>query len=753
MNRIRVLLVDRDPESGTRTGEALSGVTARVSIVAHVSPAGLESLGDRQVDCAVLVSDGSDWATDLEAVRSRVAPAPVVLFTDSGSETLAGRAVAAGADGYVSASAEAEPIEVLAERVVALGSAADPPGWSGNNQVPADDVFELVGSLVLSLAPDGTIERISKEGASFLGVPQDQLEGADWFEVAVPSPDREDRRGAFESLLAGDRDGEDRERSVVAAADGHRTIEWRNEVLRDESGAPVRVLRAGRDVTEQAAQARAVAAERDRFAALFENIPEPAIVASFEDGKPIVKRLNREFERVFGFGPEEVVGRNVDEFIVPESERDVASDLNQDLTGGHSVQTEATRLTASGPRDFRLHVVPLQPGTENVEGYAIYEDITDLKQRQRILEGLHGAATEVVGADSASEACQRTVEAARELLAFDLSEISLEEDGYLVPVAASEDLDETTPTTVSVEEGVAGETYRTGESILVEDLTTHPEAKPQGEFRSAISVPIGDHGVFQATASEPGAFDETDLDLAELLVSHTAETLTRLATERALREREETLQRQNDRLEKFTKVLSHDLRNPLNVAAGQLELAMEDGDLERLETVSTAHDRMRELVEDVLTLARQDQRVTDTEPIDLSALLESCFGTVDTADADLQVDLDRPVLGDRPRLRSLFENLFRNAVQHGGEGVTIRVGRLPEGFFVADDGPGIPADVREDVLEPGYTTHERGTGLGLSIVSETAAAHDWQLSISQGSGGGARFEFTGVQFGEPQETA
>ncbi len=214
------------------------------------------------------------------------------------------------------------------------------------------------------------------------------------------------------------------------------------------------------------------------------------------------------------------------------------------------------------------------------------------------------------------------------------------------------------------------------------------------------------------------------------------------------RAREEVLERTNERLDAFASVVSHDLRNPLNVATGRLELAMEECDSEHLEPIETAHDRMIELIGDLLTLARAGSTADARESVWLADLLEECWETVETDDATLVPAVDGAVNADPSRLQQLLENLFRNAVVHGGEDVTVTVGELEDGsgFYVADDGPGIPADERERVLEWGYTTADDGTGLGLAIVKEVADAHGWRLSLSASDAGGTRVELTGVEF-------
>jgi signal transduction histidine kinase len=103
------------------------------------------------------------------------------------------------------------------------------------------------------------------------------------------------------------------------------------------------------------------------------------------------------------------------------------------------------------------------------------------------------------------------------------------------------------------------------------------------------------------------------------------------------------------------------------------------------------------------------------------------------------------VEADETGLQRLLENLFRNATEHGREAdVTIRIGDLDTGFYIEDDGPGIPEEDRQTVFERGYSTTNSGTGFGLAIVEEIVDSHGWEIAITDGSDGGARFEITGV---------
>lgn len=202
------------------------------------------------------------------------------------------------------------------------------------------------------------------------------------------------------------------------------------------------------------------------------------------------------------------------------------------------------------------------------------------------------------------------------------------------------------------------------------------------------------------------------------------------------------LERQNESLEAVTRALSHDLRSPLSVAAGRLELLRRTGDETHIDHIQRAHERMAELLDGVLRLARQGVGVVEAETTDLSAVAHDAWGMCETADATLDADPDVLVEADPVRLQELLENLFGNCVEHGGPDVHVRVGGLDDdaGFYVEDDGPGVSADDREGVLENGYTTSADGTGLGLGIVGLIAESHGWTLALTEGASGGLRVE-------------
>ena len=215
--------------------------------------------------------------------------------------------------------------------------------------------------------------------------------------------------------------------------------------------------------------------------------------------------------------------------------------------------------------------------------------------------------------------------------------------------------------------------------------------------------------------------------------------------------RNEELQRQNERLDEFANIIAHDLRNPLSVVSARVEMAKQATGDSNLDPAMSSLERMTEIIEETLTLARSGAVIDELQTVDLADLTDQCWRNVESEAATLEIEDPPAISADRDRLLHLFENLFRNAVEHGSSDVTLRVGALPDGFYVEDDGPGIPASDREDVFNAGHSTSRDGTGFGLSIVKQIAEAHGWNIATTESPAGGARFEITQVTIAGPNE--
>jgi signal transduction histidine kinase len=203
------------------------------------------------------------------------------------------------------------------------------------------------------------------------------------------------------------------------------------------------------------------------------------------------------------------------------------------------------------------------------------------------------------------------------------------------------------------------------------------------------------------------------------------------------REQTVDLDEKNERLEQLSKTLRHEVRNPLQILSGYLEIAEQRGDPAYFEKCYAAIDRMQRLFDETLVIVDGGEIETSEAPVDLAQLCEQSWKIIDEPDASVEVTAAQQIVADETRLRQLLENLFRNAVDHGGSAVTVEVGDLESGFYVEDDGPGVPPADRDAVFEDGYTTRGAGTGLGLAVVAGVADGHDWDVRVTDGALGGA----------------
>ncbi|MFC7324628.1 PAS domain S-box protein [Halorubrum rutilum] len=430
--------------------------------------------------------------------------------------------------------------------------------------------------------------------------------------------------------------------------------------------------------------------------------------------------------RILGYDPGELVGHEGFEFVHPEDRERNADALEAVLSNPSESETVEVRFRhADGSWRWIEATMRNRVDDDIIDGILLSSrDITERKEHEREAREL---AEEY-------EAVLNSVEDAIFLM-------NVEEDGDGVRF----EFERLSPsyerqTGITTEE-VQGQTPQAvfGEEQGAELAANYHRCVKAGEpisYQEELRVSEGAR--FWQTKLAPVV---SDGEITRLV------GVTRNVTERVERERQ--LRQQNERLGEFASVISHDLRSPLNVAQGRAALLAEQGESEHLDPLLQALDRMEAIVEDTLTLARQGDIISETESVSLTNLVGKCWATVDTGEATIEIVDEMTFQADPDRLRHVFENLFRNAVEHGGSDVTVRVGCHNElGIYVEDNGPGIPVEKRDEVLEPGHSSAQGGTGFGLTIVKRIVEAHGWELSVANGTDGGARFEFEMSEQGE-----
>lgn len=454
----------------------------------------------------------------------------------------------------------------------------------------------------------------------------------------------------------------------------------------------------------------------EEFRHMVDAVTEYAIFMLDVDG--YVTSWNRGAEQIKGYRRDEIVGEHFSAFY-PEADREAGrpARLLEEAAAKNHVEDEGWRVRKDGSRFWAaVTITALFDDDGNVRGFAkVTRDMTERKRQEEALE-------------TEKERFRSMVQEIEDYGIF-----MLDVDGHVASWNAGA-------------ERIKG--YRRAE-ILGEHVSTfYTEEDAESGVpdrlleRARIDGRVEDEGW---RVRKDGSRFWADVVITAL---HDGDgdvrgfsKMTRDMTDR--REHRRRLEHQTERMEELLRVVAHDLQNPAAVARGRLELARESGDAEEFEAVATALERMETIIEEILNVSKSGVIIRDTSRVDLADAAARAWEMVETKRAALEIDDPGTVEADEKQLQSVFENLFQNAVTHGGD-VTVRVGSSENGFYVADDGPGIPASDREVVLEYGFTTSEVGTGFGLSIVTTIAEAHGWTVTVTDSASGGARIEITDV---------
>ena len=735
---IRVLHVDDEPSFADMVSAFLERGDDRFDVETVTGAAGAESrLSESAFDCVVSDYDMPDTngIEFLKRVRETRPDLPFVLFTGKGSEAVASDAISAGVTEYLQKQSGTEQYELLAHRIK--------NAVEGHRSVQRAETLDRVRSLVADIS-EALIRADSRWNAetSVCEIISDaEPYQFAWIGVRDPETDRIEP-GASVGIQEGYLD------DITVTADD--------------------------SPTGQGPAGRAI---RNCRIAVSQNVSEDP---SFERWRQAA--LERGFRSVAGvpliyddttYGVLVVYADRTDAF--DGTERELLTELGDNVSHAvHSLRVQRERQRTTSLLSTLLDLLPVGVLAEDSE-----RNVLAINRRLFELFGLSGAPKDAVGAN-----CERL---ARESA-----------DRFDDPDAFVERIDEL----IASGDAVDGETLRLadgrtfqrsykpielpdGDGHLwvyvdtsererrtrqLEELTEHLESQYRYLFEQAPVMAV----VTREREGEP-VVEECDHLFAETLGYEESEVVGRpLAEFYTPRSRAELLESGGyDRAidDEFDRehrelvtadgdIVSHDLRNPLNVASGRLELSRAERDDDHLEAVATALDRMGDLIGDLLALAKGGEPLEATDRVDISAATETHWDNVETGAATLAIESGLTIEVDRSRLGQLLENLFRNAVEHGStgnrpeaddsvghgfEGIRVTVGELDDctGFYVADDGPGIPEADREAVFESGHTTGS-GIGLGLAIVEEIATAHGWRVSVTDSAAGGARFEITGV---------
>jgi PAS domain S-box-containing protein len=764
---IRILHVDDDAQFADLTATLLEREDDRFVVDTALSASeGIDSLRDRSPDCIVSDYDmpGRNGIEFLQTVRDEWLEIPFILFTGKGSEEVAGRAISAGVTDYLQKKSSSEQYALLANRIInAVERKQTSEALTETQERYQSLRTELIEVSIKLLESkhqdiDNRIEQALEQLGTHVGADRtyifqiDRTEGtlsythewcADgvtpqidslqnipletfpwWMEqlknfetISIPNVSALPEEASTEKEVL----QEQNISSLIAAPMiseqelvGFVGFDWvdSQDVWEQEFVDILHI--AGRLITNalrQESRQREIEQREERFHALVE---ESNDIISVVDTDERIQYQSPSVERILGYDPEETIGDIAWENIHPD-DRDAFQNWFKQHNAVREQEKPVEYRAQHADGSWRWMEARSHNQLDNpaVEGYVINtRDITERKEREKELAQYKTYVEEtsdtiaVVDSDGTIKFHNATVRGESEFL----------------PLNA---------------EGETGFDYvHPEDQEQIMDLFITVLEKETHEVTTELRVETTDDEWRWIEARGVNKLDDPDIE-GIIVTSHDI-------TER--KERERDLQRRNEQLDEFASVISHDLRNPLNIAELRTDLAAQECESDHLADVTEALSRMDALIDGLLTLARQGDTVGEREQILLKDTVSACWRTVETGDATITIDRHATLAADRGRLKQVLENLFRNAIEHGDESVTVTVGVLDNegGFYVADDGPGIPEENRKDVFNSSHTTSHDGRGFGLAIVKQICEGHGWDISVTESETGGARFEITGI---------
>jgi two-component system sensor histidine kinase/response regulator len=482
-------------------------------------------------------------------------------------------------------------------------------------------------------------------------------------------------------------------------------------------------------------------AVRDRayLDAVFASAPV-AIALLGGDGR--VRGINPQFEKLFGFPAAEAIGQDLNELIVPRSERPKASRFDTRARRGERVTVEVERRRKDGSIVPVLASASHLAGTAGGDVFVMYQDISDRRKAQDALSQLANivqSSEDAIVGQTLDGVVVSWNAAAERMFGYALGEIKGRPIGILRPPELASEAEDILKRIKHGEHVDHFETVR-----LRKDGTRIPVSLSISLTRDAGGRISGFSTIARDVSGEVASRD-------------------------ALLEARDAAQRLAQTRSSFLANMSHEIRTPMNAILGLTELLLDTEmapeQRHSLSLVQTSAETLLTLLNDILDLSKIEAEHLQLESIafDLEHLVESTVELLAVRArerrlnllADVASDLPASVRGDPTRLRQVLTNLISNSIKFTHEGeVVVAASRTaaPDGrplvrFGVRDTGIGIAADKLDAIFEEfsqadtSTTRKYGGTGLGLAICRRLVRLMGGELAVSSHVGEGTEFSF------------
>ena len=545
---------------------------------------------------------------------------------------------------------------------------------------------------------------------------------------------------------------------TIPTAAGDTVRLTRKSPVYDEAGEVVGLCGVSTDITEHKQREQELRTIRERFERFASNVEDAFFLLPTDYSE--TEYVNPAVERIYGITPEAAAEEPMAWL------RHVHPDDREELLAGVAAQQDGTaewpvtqEFRIEHPErglrwvQARLDVVTDETGAPQWFT-GVSTDVTEKRRYQAALDSLLDATQQMVSATTVEEVAAIVTTTVQESMGFPMNGVHLYDDaaGGLAPVDVSAKSKQVIGEPPVLTEGLGWQAYKTGNSQAYQTPQAADEIyNDQTDIQSEIAVPLGDHGVLLVSATEPDAFSEREMTLANTLAANASAVLSQINTYEQLQDREQTVAEQRDTLRIVNKIVRHDIRNDLQLIDAYADRLADHVDAlaepQKIGTCVTNAVAVTETAREVTEMVLRSEQA-DTQ-VRLSPLLLQQIERIDTSypHAEITIEGQLPeteVVGD-DMLASVFRNLLNNAVQHNDKEVpvvTVSVSQTESAVIVeiADNGPGIPDRHKETMFEEGNSGLEsNGTGLGLYLVRQIVEGSNGRVEVIDNDPEGAVF--------------
>jgi len=615
-------------------------------------------------------------------------------------------------------------------------------------------VVEKLPIVLFALDPDGTFTISRGRVLESLGIEPGEAVGNSIYDMYADSPDT---IAAAERALNG-------ETVRITEQIGEITFETWYRPVTDTAGEVQEVIGVAIDITEQHEREQLL----EKKDAVLQQLTETTddVFWLFNNDFSEIQFVNEAYEEVWGRSIDDLRADSMDFMngVHPE-DREIVTEAIEKLRAGKESDAE---YRVNPKTEFQTWVwvrgKPIFDGNGEIERIAGFvREITDRKRREQQLDALNEATKQLSYEKTPDAVAKQVVDIAAEELGHPgtlLWQYDTDQN-CLHPWVAAEstagfDVDDSQSLSVDTAEMNA---FQSTEPTVIEDYqlaggTVRSEIPPE----SVLLIPVGDYGLLSVAAPTTAAFDVTNKHLLSILAGNAEAAFERAEREQALETYKNKLEESNENLQEFAYIASHDLQEPLRSVTSYADLLEseygeildDEGEFYVTRIVDNA-SQMSSMIDALLQYSRVKTQTSSFDEIDVDNVLDKTLSRlellINESAAEITAGELPRVTADENQLGQVFQNLIKNAIEHGGETPIIEIAARDTGnaweFAVSDNGPGIPAEQQERIFEifQQATTDGDGAGIGLAVCERIVSRHRGDIWV-ESDDSGATFKFT-----------